>query len=83
MKKLYRWIGPGKTLPFFALMFGLFTLVMAFVHTKGAAIAVRFSKLLPKPFASACLSKPTDLPRYGLTLTSIPLQCSVSQKGTA
>ncbi|POY71126.1 hypothetical protein BMF94_5883 [Rhodotorula taiwanensis] len=39
---LTKWIGPGKTLPIFSFMFALFTLVMAFVHTKGAAIAVRF-----------------------------------------
>ena len=37
-----RWWGPGKTLPLFGFLFGLFSFVMAFVHTFGAAIAVRF-----------------------------------------
>ncbi|GAA5881090.1 hypothetical protein JCM3774_003008 [Rhodotorula dairenensis] len=37
-----KWIGPGKTIPAFTLMFGLFTFVMAYVKNFGAAIAVRF-----------------------------------------
>lgn len=37
-----RWWGPGKTLPIFGFLFGLFSFVMAFVHTFGAAVAVRF-----------------------------------------
>ncbi|EMS24265.1 hypothetical protein NBRC10512_000898 [Rhodotorula toruloides] len=35
-------VGPGKTLPIFSFLFGLFSMAMAFVHTFGAAIAVRF-----------------------------------------
>ncbi|KWU44437.1 putative pantothenate transporter [Rhodotorula sp. JG-1b] len=37
-----KWLGPGKTIPAFTLMFGLFTFVMAYVKNFGAAIAVRF-----------------------------------------
>lgn len=39
---LTKWWGPGKTLPIFGFLFGLFSFVMAFVHTFGAAVAVRF-----------------------------------------
>ncbi|GAA5992284.1 hypothetical protein JCM10908_000406 [Rhodotorula pacifica] len=39
---LTKWIGPGKTIPIFAVLFGLFTLAMAFVHTFAAGIVVRF-----------------------------------------
>ncbi|TNY19420.1 putative MFS transporter [Rhodotorula diobovata] len=34
--------GPGKTLPIFTLLFGLFSLVMGFVRNYGQAIGVRF-----------------------------------------
>ncbi|TNY19435.1 putative MFS transporter [Rhodotorula diobovata] len=34
--------GPGKTLPIFTLLFGLFSLVMGFVKNYGQAIGVRF-----------------------------------------
>lgn len=40
-----RWLGPGKTLPLFGFLFGLFTFAMAFVKSFGAGIAVRFCKL--------------------------------------
>lgn len=35
-------IGPGKWIPIMTLFFGLFSMVMAFVQSYGAAIAVRF-----------------------------------------
>ncbi|GAA5890625.1 hypothetical protein JCM8208_004939 [Rhodotorula glutinis] len=37
-----KWIGPGKMIPILSFMFGLCSLCMAFVHTFGQAIAVRF-----------------------------------------
>ncbi|GAA6005711.1 uncharacterized protein JCM10292_006747 [Rhodotorula paludigena] len=37
-----KWIGPGKMIPILSFLFGLFSLCMAFVHSFGAAIAVRF-----------------------------------------
>ncbi|GAA5988040.1 hypothetical protein JCM10908_002038 [Rhodotorula pacifica] len=39
---LTKWAGPGKTIPIFTFLFGLFSFAMAFVHTFGAAVAVRF-----------------------------------------
>lgn len=65
-----KWIGPGKTIPAFTLMFGLFTFVMAYVKNFGAAIAVRFSKCI----------KHTPLERTNLPLTSshsLFLPCTV------
>jgi len=38
--------GPGKTLPIFTLLFGLFSLVMGFVKNYGQAIGVRFCESL-------------------------------------
>ncbi|GAA6059481.1 hypothetical protein JCM10212_002224 [Sporobolomyces blumeae] len=35
-------VGPAKMIPIWTLLFGLFSFVMAFVHTFGAGIAVRF-----------------------------------------
>ncbi|KPV77692.1 uncharacterized protein RHOBADRAFT_41688 [Rhodotorula graminis WP1] len=37
-----KWIGPGKMIPILSFLFGLCSLCMAFVHTFGQAIAVRF-----------------------------------------
>ncbi|POY71127.1 hypothetical protein BMF94_5884, partial [Rhodotorula taiwanensis] len=39
---LTKWLGPGKTLPLFGFLFGLFTFAMAFVKSFGAGVAVRF-----------------------------------------
>ncbi|GAA6002876.1 hypothetical protein JCM10207_001878 [Rhodosporidiobolus poonsookiae] len=37
-----KWMGPGRSIPLFTFLFGLFSFAMAFIHTFGAAIAVRF-----------------------------------------
>ncbi|GJN93535.1 hypothetical protein Rhopal_006592-T1 [Rhodotorula paludigena] len=42
LQMVNKWIGPGKTIPILTFFFGLFSFVMTFVETFGAAVAVRF-----------------------------------------